>query len=75
MLVNRVLQAAGKEELHPTSDPGQSAEAFKRWSDQLAAHGSFTFARQATNGFEEALQAELPSADQAAARQDPGKVA
>jgi hypothetical protein len=75
MLVNRVLQAAEKNELHPTSDPGQSAGAFKRWSDQLAAHGSFTFARQATDGFEEALEAELPSAKQAAARQYPGKVA
>ena len=58
--INAIL-ATCNESLPPIpDDPGKNIQAFVQWRQSLEAYGIFTLANSASEGFEKALQPDIP---------------
>ncbi len=58
--INAIL-ATSHQSLPPIpDDPGENAQDFAQWRQNLEAYGIFTLASSASEGFEKALQPEIP---------------
>ncbi len=58
--IGRILTACGRSLPSFPGDPGSNASDFKQWQQTLETDGIFTSASGADEGFEKAIQTEIP---------------
>ncbi len=58
--INAILANCNQSLPPIPGDPGENAQDFAQWRQNLEAYGIFTLANSASEGFEKALQPEIP---------------
>jgi hypothetical protein len=73
--IRKILEVAGRTFPAPPEGVESDSQAFQRWTEQLESFGVFTLATRANEGFEVAVEAELPQEVRTQAGQFSNKVA